>query len=90
MKILIKGIGYIISYDRKLITTKHIKKYVKLNQEYTKIIIITSQLNTRQYKKLSSLYIKQWEKEIYNKNNRGIIKKHNLNIYLDIDMKIIK
>lgn len=89
MKILIKGIGYIISYDRKLITTKHIEKYVKLNQEYTKIII-TNQLNTRQYKKLSSLYIKQWEKEIYNKNNRGIIKKYNLNVYLDIDMKIIK
>lgn len=89
MKILIRGIGYIISYDKKFISTKHIEKYVTLNHEYSKVII-TNQLNTRQYKKLSGLYIQQWEKEIYNQNNRGIIKKHNLNIYLDIDMKIIK
>ena len=89
MKILIRGIGYKISYDRKFFGTKHIEKYVTLNQKYTKVII-TNRLNTRQYKKLSGLYIQQWEKEIYNQNSKGLIKKHNLNIYLDIDMKIIK
>ena len=62
MKILIMGVGYIISYDKKFIGTKHIEKYVRLNHEYSKVIT-TSHLNTRQYKKLSSLYIQQWKKK---------------------------
>lgn len=86
MKILLIVKGYNLSYDIKIFSKiKHIEDYISFNTNQLKVFNM-EQLNTRQYTKLLSFYIKDLEDNIKDTYTR----RKNLSISLDIELKFFR
>lgn len=86
MKILLIVKGYNLSYDIKIFSKiKHIEDYISFNTNQLKVFNM-KQLNTRQYTKLLSFYIKGLEDNIKDTYTR----RKNLSISLDIELKFFR